>query len=234
MFPVAILAGGRGTRLGPITDTVPKLLVDIAGRPFADYQLDALRSHRVTHVIYCLGYLGERVVEALGDGSRWGMRFDFVMDGPVLLGTGGALRRAVPVAGDRFFVMYGDSLLTCDLESIQRAYEASGRACLMTVFRNDDRWDRSNVAFRDGEIVLYDKRTHRPDMHYIDYGLGILSAEVLRSYPAETPFDLAVVYQDQLRRGQLAAYEVTTRFYEIGSPAGLEETRAFVTQTRPG
>jgi MurNAc alpha-1-phosphate uridylyltransferase len=234
MLPVAILAGGRGTRLGSIAQTVPKLLVDIAGRPFAEYQLDELRSQGVTRVVYCLGHLGEQVVDALGNGSRWGMQFDFVMDGPVLLGTGGALRRATTMTGERFFVLYGDSLLTCDLGSIQRAYEASGRACLMTVFRNDDRWDRSNVVVRDGEILLYDKRIHGPDMHHIDYGLGILSAEVLRSYPAETPFDLAMVYQDQLRRGQLAAYEVATRFYEIGSPEGLEETRAFVTHTRPG
>lgn len=233
MFPVAILAGGLGTRLGPVTAAIPKLLVDIAGRPFAEYQLDELQRQGISRVVYCLGHLGEQVVEALGDGSRWNMRFDFVMDGPVLLGTGGALRRATPVIGDRFFVLYGDSLLTCDFGSIQRAYEGSGRACLMTVFRNDDRWDQSNVVFRDGEIVVYDKRDLRPDMHHIDYGLGILSADVLRSYPPETPFDLAAVYRDQLRVGQLAGYEVATRFYEIGSPAGLEETRAFVTETRP-
>jgi NDP-sugar pyrophosphorylase family protein len=232
MLPVAILAGGLGTRLGPVTETIPKLLVDLAGRPFAEYQLDALQSQGVTHVVYCLGHLGEQVIAALGDGRRWGMRFDFVMDGPVLLGTGGALRRATPVTGEHFFVLYGDSLLTCDFAAIQRTYEASGRACLMTVFRNDDRWDRSNIVFRRGEIIVYDKRVRDPDMHYIDYGLGIVSADVLRPYPADAPFDLAAVYQDQLRIGQLAAFEVETRFYEIGSPEGLEETRAFVTRPR--
>jgi NDP-sugar pyrophosphorylase family protein len=232
MLPVVILAGGLGTRLGPVTEHIPKLLADIAGRPFAEYQLDALQPQGVTHVVYCLGHLGEQVIGELGDGRRWNMHFDFVMDGPVLLGTGGALHRAIPVAGERFFVLYGDSLLTCDFAAIERVYEASGRACLMTVFRNDDRWDRSNIVFRDGEIVVYDKRVRNPDMHYIDYGLGIVSADVLRAYPADTPFDLATVYQDQLRAGQLAAFEVETRFYEIGSPAGLEETRAFVTRPR--
>jgi MurNAc alpha-1-phosphate uridylyltransferase len=228
MLPVAILAGGLGTRLHPVTETIPKILVDLAGRPFAEHQLDWLQSQGVEHVIYCLGHLGEQVVAALGDGRRRGMRFDFVMDGPTLLGTGGALRRALPQLGNRFFVLYGDSLVTCDLAAIERAHDGSDRACLMTVFPNANRWDRSNIVFRDGEIVMYDKRHQVPEMRHIDYGVGIITASVLLGYPAERPLDLATVYQDQLAAGELAAYEVTTRFYEIGSPAGLEETRAFL------
>ena len=228
MLPVAILAGGLGTRLGAISATVPKILVDVAGRPFAEHQLDWLESQGVKHVVYCLGHLGEQVVAALGDGSRWGMRFDFVMDGPVLLGTGGALRRAMPGRADRFFVLYGDSLLTCDLAAIADAYAASGRRCLMTVLANDDRWDASNVVYTNGEIVNYDKKLRVPEMRHIDYGLGILSTDTLLSYPAERPLDLATVYQDELKAGQLAGFEVQTRFYEIGSAQGLEETRAFI------
>ncbi len=228
MLPVAILAGGLGTRLGAVAATMPKILVDIDGRPFAEYQLDWLRAHGVRHVVYCLGHMGDQVVAALGDGSRWGMRFEFVMDGPVLLGTGGALRRAMPGRADAFFVLYGDSLLTCDLADVARVYHARGRACLMTVVANDNQWDRSNVLFRDGEILAYDKTDGTRGMAHIDYGLGVISSAVLLSYPAEARFDLAQVYQDQLRQGELAAYEVATRFYEIGSPAGLEDTRAFV------
>jgi MurNAc alpha-1-phosphate uridylyltransferase len=156
------------------------------------------------------------------------MRFDFVTDFPRLLGTGGALRHALPFLGERFLVLYGDSLLTCDLLAIEQAHAASGRACLMTVFRNDDRWDRSNIVFRDGEIIAYDKQRHSPDMHYSDYGVGVLTAGVLAGYSLDQPFDLATVYQDQLRSGGLAGYEVLTRFYEVGSPAGLEETRRFI------
>ena len=177
MLPVAILAGGLGTRLGAISATVPKILVDVAGRPFAEHQLDWLESQGVKHVVYCLGHLGEQVVAALGDGSRWGMRFDFVMDGPVLLGTGGALRRAMPGRADRFFVLYGDSLLTCDLAAIADAYAASGRRCLMTVLANDDRWDASNVVYTNGEIVNYDKKLRVPEMRHIDYGLGSKARE---------------------------------------------------------
>jgi NDP-sugar pyrophosphorylase family protein len=150
------------------------------------------------------------------------------MDGPKLLGTGGALLRALRFLGDRFFVLYGDSLLTCDLEAVARAHQASGRACLMTVFPNENRWDRSNIVFREGEIVAYDKQHQSPDMRHIDYGLGVLTPRVLAGYPPEEPLDLANVYQDQLRRGELAAYEVTTRFYEVGSPTGLEDTRRFL------
>ena len=232
MRPVAILAGGLGTRLGAATAKIPKLLVELDGRPFAEYQLDWLRDEGVTRVVYCLGHLGQQVVEALGNGDRWGMQFEFVMDGPTLLGTGGALLRAMPTRADEFFVLYGDSLLTCELGAVERAFEIAGRAALMTVIRNDNRWDRSNVVFKDGEIVAYDKSACLPDMHYIDYGLGILSSRVLLAYPPDTPFDLAKVYQDQLRAGQLTGYDVGTRFYEIGSPAGLEDTRQYLATRR--
>lgn len=233
MLPVAILAGGLGTRLGVISATVPKILMDIEGRPFAEHQLDWLASHGVTHVVYCLGHLGEQVVAALGDGRRWGMRFDFVMDGPVLLGTGGALRRAMPGRAERFFVLYGDSFLTCDLADIAAVHAASGQQCLMTVLENGNQWDASNVVFRDGRIVTYDKARRLPEMKYIDYGLGIISSETLLSYPADQPLDLARVYQDALNAGQLCGYEVHTRFYEIGSARGLEDTRAYIAAHAP-
>jgi NDP-sugar pyrophosphorylase family protein len=232
MRPVAILAGGLGTRLGAVTAQIPKLLVELDGRPFAEYQLDWLRDEGVTHVVYCLGHLGKQVVAALGSGDRWGMRFDFVIDGPTLLGTGGALRRAMPPRADEFFVLYGDSLLTCDLAAVGRAFEAGGRTSLMTVFRNENRWDRSNVVFRDGQIVAYDKTGATAGMAYIDYGLGVMASRVLLAYPADAPFDLARVYQDQLEAGQLTGYDVGTRFYEIGSPAGLEDTRRYLASKR--
>ena len=227
-LPVAILAGGLATRLHPVTTTVPKALVEVAGRPFAEHQLDWLRNQGVNHVVFCVAHLGEMIRDALGDGSRLNLRIDYVFDGGTLLGTAGALKRALPVLGDAFFVLYGDSLLTCDLPAIERVFRASGRAGLMTVFRNDDRWDRSNVLFKDGRLLRYDKVNRIPEMRHIDYGLGVLTERALAPVPADRPSDLAAVYQRLLADDDLAGVETTDRFYEIGSPEGLEETRAFL------
>ncbi|RPH57014.1 MAG: nucleotidyl transferase, partial [Acidobacteria bacterium] len=151
-LPVAILAGGLATRLHPVTEAVPKALVEVAGRPFAEHQLDWLRGQGIDRVVFCVGYRGEMIREALGDGRRWHLSIAYVFDGEPLLGTGGALKRAVPVLGESFFVLYGDSLLTCDLRAVERAFLAGGRAGLMTVLRNDDRWDRSNALFENGRM----------------------------------------------------------------------------------
>lgn len=225
-LPVAVLAGGLATRLRPITETIPKALVEVAGRPFAAHQADLLARHGITLVVWLVGYRAEQIEGALGDGSRWGMRFEYLHDGPTLLGTGGALRRALPHLGPAFFVMYGDSYLECDFPAVERAFRASGRSGLMTVFRNDGLYDASNVEFAGGRIVRYDKRDRTPGMHHIDYGLGVLTPAALAGYPDGQPLDLARVYQDLLAAGELAAFEVTERFYEVGSPEGLAETDA--------
>jgi len=231
MLQVAILAGGLATRLRPLTEKIPKILLDVAGRPFAEWQVELLRRNGVERIVYCLGFLGEQVQDALGDGSRWDMTFDYVSDGPRLLGTGGALKRAVPLLDESFFVMYGDSYLPCDLPPVEESFLASSKSGLMTVFRNEGQWDTSNVAFADGEILRYHKEQLTPDMAYIDYGLGVLRRDVFDRYPADTPLDLATVYQDLLAEDQLAGYEVNQRFYEIGSRAGLEELSSFLTST---
>lgn len=228
MLPVAILAGGLATRLRPITEAIPKVLVEVAGRPFLLHQLDLLRVRGVRRVVLCLGHLGEQVEAVVGDGRGLGLEVKCSYDGPRLLGTGGAVRRALPLLGERFLVLYGDSYLDCDYQDVARRFVASGARGLMTVFRNRGRWDESNVVFRDGRILRYTKGVRDPAMEYIDWGLGVLDASALAAYPADAPIDLASVYQDLLARGQLAGYEVDNRFYEIGSPAGLEETRHFL------
>ncbi len=233
-LPVAILAGGLATRLGPLTAARPKSLLDVAGQPFAVHQLELLRRHGLREVVFCLGHLGEQVEAALGDGAAWGLRLRYSYDGPRLLGTGGALRRALPLLGEAFFVLYGDSYLDCDYAAVAAAFRASGALGLMTVFRNDGQWDRSNVHFAEGRIWRYDKHSQTPAMRHIDYGLGALRAEAFAAYPPDEPLDLASIYQDLLGRGQLAAYEVTQRFYEIGSAAGLEETRRFLAGSDDG
>jgi NDP-sugar pyrophosphorylase family protein len=179
-------------------------------------------------VVFCLGYLGEQVAAALGNGARWGMEFAYVYDGPTLLGTGGALRRALPELGEAFFVMYGDSYLQCDFGAIERSFRESGKEGLMTVFRNDDQFDRSNVEFLNGRILRYDKAAHDSAMEYIDYGLSVFRREAFLPWTADARFDLGAVYRMLLDRDELAGYEVAERFYEIGSAEGLEETRALL------
>jgi NDP-sugar pyrophosphorylase family protein len=224
-LPVAILAGGLATRLRPLTETIPKALVDVEGKPFVVHQLELLRKHEVDRVVLCLGHLGEQVEATLGDGRALGMDLAYSYDGPELLGTGGALRRALPQLGERFLVLYGDAYLECNYRDIARHFILSEKLGLMTVYRNEGRWDASNVFFRNGRIVRYNKEQRDPEMSHIDYGLGALRAEALTGYSARGALDLATVYQDLLGRDELLAREVESRFYEIGSPAGLEELR---------
>lgn len=223
-LPVAILAGGLATRLRPITANRPKALIELDGRPFAEHQADLLANQGIERVVWLVGYLGEQIESALGDGRRWSMRFEFVHDGPTLLGTGGALRRALPTLGTAFFVMYGDSYLECDFRAVERSFHQSGAAGLMTVFRNEEQFDASNIEFDGHRILRYDKREKTIGMKYIDYGLGVLTQRALEQYPENQPIDLAVVYQNLLAGNELAAFEVLERFYEIGSSQGLLDT----------
>lgn len=228
MLPVAILAGGLAKRLRPITETIPKALVEVAGRPFIEWQLDYLYQQGVRHVVLCLGYLGEQIEELIGDGQRFGLRVDYSHDGDCLLGTGGALRKALPMLGDAFFVFYGDSYLPIGFVDVEECFHAQGQPALMTVLKNGDRWDRSNVLFDDGRLIEYNKHAPSEDMAYIDYGLGVLSGDVLLDYPEDQPFDLAEVYHRLSLDGRLAGYEVFERFYEIGSLKGLKETEEYL------
>lgn len=223
-LPVAIVAGGLATRLHPITQKIPKSLVDVAGKPFVARQLDYLQRQGITRVVLCLGYLGEQVEVVVVDGSAFGLEVRYSWDGPRLLGTGGALRQALPLLSDQFFVFYGDSYLPIDFRAVERDFLASGKPALMTVLKNDDQWDKSNVLLRDGCIAEYNKRAPRPEMAHIDYGLGVLSASVLENAPVNEPFDLADIYHELSVRGLLAGHEVFERFYEIGSYKGLDET----------
>lgn len=222
-LPVAILAGGMATRLRPITEKIPKVLVPVAGRPFLAHQLELLRTQGITRAVLCLGHLGEMVEREFGDGRDYGVKLEYVFDGPVLLGTGGALKRALPKLGEKFFVLYGDSYLPIAFAPIAECFARSGRQGLMTVFRNEGLYDTSNVVFADGEIQVYDKKQRLPTMQHIDYGLSLFRAAAFDEWPAGQPFDLADVMQRLVARRELAGFEVGERFYEIGSHAGLAE-----------
>jgi NDP-sugar pyrophosphorylase family protein len=226
--PAALLAGGLATRLRPTTATIPKALVEVDGRPFIDLQLELLRRNGIRRIVLCLGYLGEQVEAHLGDGSAIGMELEYSYDGKTLLGTGGALRRALPLLGEAFWVMYGDSYMDIDYPATLDFFARSSADGLMTVIQNDNRWDRSNVLFEDGRLVRYDKRAPVPEMKHIDYGVALLLRQVVADIPAGATVDLAEVYRDLVAEGRMVGYAVTQRFYEIGTPAGLEETRSYL------
>lgn len=222
-LPVAILAGGLARRLRPITERIPKALVEINGEPFIAHQLRLLERKGITRVVICAGYLGEIIAAFVGDGLRYGVRVDYSFDGERLLGTAGAIKKALPLLGKAFFVLYGDSYLPCDYSGVQKAFEISGKQGLMTVFHNQGLWDTSNVEFLNGQIEAYDKRNHTPRMHHIDYGLGVFRNYAFEIVPHDEPYDLAALYQHLLSARQLAAFEVAERFYEIGSFDGIKE-----------
>jgi MurNAc alpha-1-phosphate uridylyltransferase len=197
--------------------------VEVAGEPFAYHQLRALRAAGIQKVVFCLGYRGEQVAEAIGDGKRFGLEVDYAYDGSVLLGTAGAIAQARTKLGDAFFVLYGDSYLTVDYQAVERCYLASGKPALMTVFRNEGQWDTSNVEFDGANIASYSKIDLTPEMRHIDYGLGVFQAALFDDVPSDRPSDLADIYAKLAVEGRLAAFEATERFHEIGSFAGIDD-----------
>ena len=227
-WPVAILSGGLAKRLRPETDKIPKALLTVAGQPFLAHQLHLLKGAGIRKVVLCAGYLGEMIEGYFGDGARFGLELQYSYDGQEPLGTGGAVRNALGLLGDQFFVLYGDSYLPIDYAAPARAFMASGKPALMTVFRNEGRWDTSNVWLAQGVIRQYEKNELGPEMKHIVYGLGLFRAEAFASRPADQPFDLSEVYRELIATDQLAGYEVDQRFYEIGSPEGWAELDALL------
>jgi NDP-sugar pyrophosphorylase family protein len=224
LLPAVILAGGLATRLRPLTETIPKSLIEVAGRPFLWHQLQLLKRHGIRHVVMAVGYRGEQIQDMYGDGSKLGIRLEYSFDGPVLLGTAGAICKALNLLPERFFVLNGDSYLNCDYHAVEASFRHSNLPGLMTVYRNDGLYDRSNVEYDGSKILRYDKRRRTAAMRHIDYGLGAFHRSVFAALPAGEKCDLAIVYQRLLYEKNLAAFEVHERFYEIGSFEGLRDT----------
>jgi NDP-sugar pyrophosphorylase family protein len=231
--PVCILAGGLGTRLGERVRTVPKPLVEVAGAPFLDHQLRLLAAHGVDRVVMCVGYLGELIEREIG-ATRHGIAIAYSYDSPRLDGTLGAIRRARGLLGERFLILYGDTYLRIDYRAVAESWIAGRLPAVMTVLRNDDRWDVSNAVLRDGLVVRYDKANRTPEMRWIDYGLGGLTDAAL-SVAGDDEHDLSALYRLLAARGELMGFEASERFYEIGSPEALAETDEFLgSPTAPG
>ena len=229
MPPVAILAGGLGTRLAGAAGGLPKGMVPVVGRPFLEHVLDRLARHGATRVVICRSHLGEVIESGLGDGGRFGLSIAYSDEGPEPIGTAGALRLALPLLGDRFLVMYGDTYLRVDYGAVAAAHARSGREALMTVLRNRGRWGTSNVDYARGRVRAYDNRTPPAGAEWIDYGLLSMTPPALAGdEPA-----LTQVLHRLAERGELAGRAVRARFYEIGTPAALAETEDYLAR-RPG
>jgi N-acetyl-alpha-D-muramate 1-phosphate uridylyltransferase len=233
MLPVAILSGGLATRLRPATETIPKALVDINGEPFIAHQLRLLSGAGVERVVMCVGYLGELIEEFAGDGSRYGLQVSYSRDGAKLRGTAGAVRNALPLLGEQFLVLYGDSYLPCDYRAVEQAFIGSGQPGLMTVFRNRNEWGISNVELVGGQIAAYDKMTPTAAMEYVDYGLSAFHASVF-SAGGEGAADLVDIFQELIGQRALAGLEVKERFYEVGSWQGIRALQAYLSPRTPG
>ena len=227
MFPVVILAGGFGTRLYPITKTTPKSLVMIAGKPFIIHQLEYLRKQRVKKVVICLNHLGKKIKNKIEKENNFSMKIYYSFDGLKPLGTGGAILKSLPLLGNNFFILYGDSFLPINFKKIEMAFKSKKSKALMTVFKNKNKLDKSNVLFIDKSKIIYNKENPKKKMSYIDYGLTVISASVFRKYKFFAKFDLAKVYQDLSSKKSLDGLRVYDRFYEIGSHSGLKETTKY-------
>ena len=228
MLPVVILAGGLATRLYPVTRTIPKVLISVAGRPFIDHQLALLKEKGVTQVVLCVGNLGTRIEEFVGDGTQWGLDVRYSYDGDVLLGTGGAIKKADGILPEVFMILYGDSYLDINFEMVMHQFNAEKLPILMTVYRNWNARDSSNIILKNGRIIKYNKKDRDPAMEYIDYGLIVIRKEIFEKYPSNEPFDLALVLSLSVDTGLVASCEVEQRFYEIGSLQGIKETEEYI------
>jgi len=234
MLPVAILAGGLGTRLGKISHTLPKSLISINQKPFIYWQLQMLQKNRVTNIVLCISHLSEQIRTYVGDGSKWGVRVQYSEDGGSQLGTGGALVKALPLLGERFGVLYGDSYLPTDYKIANDSFLNSGKECFMTLYKNDNLYDRSNVIFSQNIVTKYEKNSPDIDMKYIDYGLSYFKSKAFTEVNFGESFDLAKLLQYWIKRGCVGALEVHTRFYEVGSVNGINQMNEFIRGNQNG
>jgi N-acetyl-alpha-D-muramate 1-phosphate uridylyltransferase len=224
---VAILAGGLATRLGELTKSRPKSLVEILSKPFLGYQLELLKDKGVTDVVLCIGHFGAQIKETFGDGAKYGMRITYSIEDK-LLGTAGALKNAETMLKDVFFVMYGDSYLSLDFQKIQKYFLKENKLALDTVYRNYDYYDKSNMIIAGNMVKKYSKTEKTKDMVYIDYGATVFKKEALKLIPENRSYSLEDLFIRLIEMEQLMAYEVKDRFYEIGSPQGLRDFEEYI------
>lgn len=215
------------TRLGDLTRQQPKSMVMVKGKPFLEYQLEFLRKAGITDIVLCIGHLGDQIESYFGDGTGFGVNIGYSRE-LKLLGTAGALRKAEALLQDAFFTLYGDSYLFLDFSQLMSYFRSQGKLALMTVFKNCDRYDRSNTAIAGNMVTEYSKNGTGADMVYIDYGANVFDRRVLNLIPEDEPYQMEDLFPRLIEKGDLLAFEVKERFYEIGSLRGLADFTRFV------
>lgn len=228
--PVLILAGGLGTRIRTLAGNLPKSLVPVNGRPFIDWQLQLLRRQGATDVVLCVAHEADAIKHHVRDGGDFNLRVRYSEDGAILVGTGGAARRASANLDSPFAVLYGDSYLDIPLQPIVSEFARCNKPALMTVFKNENSLIPSNVLYEKGTIVKYDKELKTNGMKHVDFGFSLFRPEAFVSFSDREKFDLGELFQSLIAAGQLAGYETTKRFYEVGTPEGVRDLEQYLTK----
>jgi N-acetyl-alpha-D-muramate 1-phosphate uridylyltransferase len=222
-----ILAGGLATRLRPLTKNIPKSMVIINNKPFLQYQLELLKKNGITDIVLCVGYLHEQIEDYFQNGKDFGVNIKYSKEGKNLLGTAGALKNAVDLLEEKFFLTYGDSYVFLDFQKILSYFNAHSEMALMVVYNNNDKYDKSNVCLNGDKVSKYDKNAG-DNMVYIDYGVSLLRKEILRFIPDGMVYSLDDVFKEIIKQNSMLAFEARERFYEIGSFKGLEEFTNYI------
>jgi len=223
-----ILAGGLGTRLGVLTKNTPKPMIPVNGKPFLEYEINLLKQNGIDEFVLCVGYLGELIQSHFGNGDRFGIKVQYSLDGPKLLGAAGALKQAEPLLQDSFFVTYGDAYLRADYRNIMAHLKSSKKLGLMTVYQNHNRFGKSDLVVKDGLVVKYNKKDQSEDMVWINYGVSALRKEALQFIPPGEECGEEQFYGEMIKRKELVAHPVSNRFYEIENPNSLKEFEEFM------
>ena len=224
---IAILAGGLATRLGNLTKGQSKSMVRILGKPFLEYQLELLRKGGIKNIVLCIGHMGEQIEKHFGNGRKYGVSIKYSLEDK-LLGTAGALKKAKVLLNDTFFTMYGDSYLFLDFSAAMRYFNSQSKLALMTVYKNYDRYDRSNTVVEGNLVKKFSKQERTEDMVYIEYGANIFKKEALKMIPENQFYSLDDLFPRLIEMEELLALEVKERFYEVGSPQGLREFEEYM------
>jgi len=225
---IVVLCGGKATRLYPLTKKIPKSMIRFEGKPFLEQQLDLLKKNRIFDIVLCVGYKAEQIKKYFGDGKNFGVEIKYSSDKKKLLGTGGALKKAENLLEDSFLVMWGDSYLPFNFQKAIKFFKKSNKPGMMIVFKNLNKYEPSNVEVKNNLVKSYSKKRKTKKMKYIDYGISIYRKEVLKHLPKNQICDLTKLQQALIKKRQLLAYPAEKRFYQIGSPDGLEELKNYI------
>ena len=226
---IVILAGGKATRMYPMSKTIPKSMIEINGKPFLEHQIDLLKKNQITQIVLCVGNLSKKIIDYFGDGKKFGVSIKYsIEEDDNLFGTGGALKNAQSLLNDEFFVMYGDSYLPINFRNIDNYFQKSKKIGLMTVYKNENKFDKSNISTQGDIVSAYDKTGKNQDLKFIDYGLLVFKKKILDFIPSNQQVDLEIPLKQLIKEKSLGFFEVKERFYEIGSLSGIKDFENYI------